>query len=69
VIEATYDRKGNGKRILVVDLRYDTNQVELIYKNSKSLNYEVVNGEALLHRRASGWMRNLASDIGRFMKQ
>lgn len=69
VIEATYDKKGNGKRFLAVDLKYDTNQVEMTYKNSKSLNYDLVNGEALLHRRANGWMKNLASDIGRFIEQ
>lgn len=67
VIEATFDQKGNGKRILVVDLKYDTRQVEMTYKHSKALRYEVVNGEALLHNRANGWMKNLASDIRRFM--
>jgi hypothetical protein len=69
VIEATYDRKGNGKRILVVALTYDTNQIEMAYKDSRSLKYSVVNGEAQLHSRANGWMKNLASDIGRFLDQ
>ena len=67
VIEATFDQKGNGKRILVVDLKYDTRQVEMTYKHSKALRYEVVNGEPRLHNRANGWMKNLASDIQRFM--
>jgi hypothetical protein len=69
VIEATYDQKDNGKRILVVDLKYDTRQVEMQYKHSKSLKYQVVNGERLLHRRGSGWMKNLASDINRFLER
>jgi hypothetical protein len=67
VIEATYDQKNNGKRILVVDLKYDARQVEMSYKHSKSLRYQVLNGERLLHRRGSGWMKNLASDIDRFL--
>ena len=67
VIEGTFDRKKNGRIALVVSLKYDTRQVEIIYKESKGLRYEVVNGEAMLHARANGWMKNLASDIGRFL--
>ncbi len=67
LIQATYDKNGKGSVVLVVDLKYDTNQVEMSYKDSKRLKYEVVNGEPMLHHRANGWMKNLASDIGRFM--
>ena len=67
VIEGTFDRKGSGRVVLVIDLKYDTSQVVLIYKESKGLRHEVVNGEPMLHSRANGWMKNLASDISRFL--
>lgn len=68
VIEATLDKK-RGRIVLVVDLKYDTRQVEIIYKESKGLRYEVISGEPMLHSRANGWMKNIATDIGKLLNR
>lgn len=69
VIEGTFDKKKNGRVVLVVDIKYDANQIEIIYKESKGLRYEIVNGEPRLHSRANGWMKTVATDIGKFLRR
>ena len=67
VMEARVDVR--NKHTLIVDLKYDAQQVALAYKNSSNLDYEVVNGNPQIHRNANSWMKNLMTDISKFLNR
>ena len=51
-----------NKHTLVVNVKYNTRQFDINYKNSKNLKYRVRDGVQTIHPNANKWMRNVQND-------
>jgi len=52
-----------NKHRVVLDIAYDTRQITITYRESTNLDYEMVDGKALIHPNYNRWIQNLIQGI------
>ena len=56
-----------NKHTLVVDVRYNTRQFDINFKNSDNLKYRVRDGVQYIHSNANKWMMNVNNDARKLL--
>jgi len=61
-LQGKHTKSGKDKtHVAVIDVRFDTKNVRIGYKDSQELNYDKAAG--VIHKTYNGWVRNLEKNI------